>query len=306
MTQYATGPKTFTAGEDLAAFRRVKLSSSTVVYADQADSTSYLGVTMNAVSSGDLVTVRLKNAEGTFKCVAADTFSAGAALYAADDGKVSDSSSGSVIGTALEAATAAGDVVEVILDLGGAAYTFPRTTITMESLVSYNIPLTHLRTWDALATNLPATAANDDLALITGTPGTDAPCVKGADIGGTTGTYKAGFLWSLPAEYSADDDVKVRINANMQVICAGSGAASTIDVSAYRTAAPTVDICATAAQSINSATAADKDFVLTDTDLAPGEMLFIVITAAATDGDNSAANINAVINSVEMLLDIRG
>jgi hypothetical protein len=113
--------KAFTAGEDLEPNRRVKLSSSSgteVEYADQSDSDSYVGFTLTAADEGDSVTVLTTWGQATFKAVAADTFSVGSTLYAADDGKVSDSSSGNAIGTALEAATAAGDVVEILADLG--------------------------------------------------------------------------------------------------------------------------------------------------------------------------------------------
>lgn len=303
MSQMVDGPvKTFLAGEALSAYRRVKLSSGEVVYADQSDSNAYIGVTTEACADGEYVGVRLLNANGTQKCVAADTFTANAALYAADDGKVSDSSSGNRIGTSLEACTTAGDVVECLLDYGGSATALTRDSIVQEDLVVYAIPLTQLRTWDALATNLPATAANDDMGLVTGTPGTDAPVIKGADAGGTTATNKAGFLVSLPAEYQAAETVKLRVNVAMQVI---SDSTATLDASVYDLSAPTVDLCATAAQSINSATAANKDFTITATGLDVGSQLFVVLTSAVTDSGNAANYINAVINSVSLLLDIR-
>ncbi len=116
MSQSAKSPITLTAGEDLIANRRVKLTGArTVSYADQADSDGYIGVTINDVDSGDLVAVELKNVGKTFKCVASEALAVNAALYAADDGKVADTVSGNVIGTALEAATADGDVIEVLL-----------------------------------------------------------------------------------------------------------------------------------------------------------------------------------------------
>ena len=303
MSQMTDGPvKTFLAGEALEAFRRVKLSSGKVVYADQADSNAYIGVTTEACADGAYVGVRLLNANGTQKCVAADTFTANAALYAANDGKVSDSSSGNRIGTSLEACTTAGDVVECLLDYGGSATALTRDSIAQDDLQPYVIPLTQLRTWDALATNLPATAGNDDMGLVTGTPGTHAPTVVGADAGGTTATNKAGFLFSLPPEYQDGETVTLRVNAAMAVI---SDKTATLDATVYDLAAPSSDICATAAQSINSATAANKDFTITPTNLVAGDQLFVVLTTAVTDSGDAAPNINAVINSVSLLLDIR-
>ena len=119
MSQYNTGFKAFTAGEDLAARCRVKKSSSTVVYADAGE--DFIGVTENAVDSGDVVTVKLKNVSGTFKVQAAGTFSANALLYGAADGKVDDTVAGEAQFFALEAATASTDIVEALpWDMSGA------------------------------------------------------------------------------------------------------------------------------------------------------------------------------------------
>jgi len=115
---YNEGILTFQAGEDLAAHRRVKIESGTVttppevVYADAGEQA--IGVTELAVSDGDNVAVKVNTFPGSIECVAADTFSIGATLYAAADGKVSDSSNGTAIGIAKEAATAAGDIVEIL------------------------------------------------------------------------------------------------------------------------------------------------------------------------------------------------
>ncbi len=107
------GKKTFLAGEALEAYRRVKLSAGEVVYAD-ADAMG-LGITMRAAADGEQVTVKLWNHQGTRKVTAKSSFSAGATLYAADDGKVDDSpSSGAAICQALEAATADGDIIEAV------------------------------------------------------------------------------------------------------------------------------------------------------------------------------------------------
>lgn len=106
----------FEAGEALEAFRRVKYSSGTVVYADAGEYS--IGVTEHIIAIGLQVSVRLANAPGTRMCVAAGTFSQGAELYGADDGKVDDTAIGTVYGTALEAATAADDEIEVMPHVG--------------------------------------------------------------------------------------------------------------------------------------------------------------------------------------------
>ena len=124
MSQYTVGVKTFTATEALEPFRRVKLTSASgtaVEYADQSDSSAYIGVTLSAAAITTQVPVALKGEHRTFKVEAADTFSVGATLYAADHGKVSDTSSGNTIGTALEACTTANDIVECLLDNASAS-----------------------------------------------------------------------------------------------------------------------------------------------------------------------------------------
>jgi hypothetical protein len=113
-------PKTFVAGEALEAYRRVKLDASgNVVYSDAGE--GYIGFTLELVASGSPVAVVLKNDATTFKVTAAEAFAIAAVLYGADDGKVQDTAAGNQIGTALEAATADGDVVEALADLGAGA-----------------------------------------------------------------------------------------------------------------------------------------------------------------------------------------
>lgn len=132
MSNQNEGIKTFTAGEDLEAWRRVKLSSGEVVYADQSDSDDWIGVTQGKVSDGDMVTVRLKGTGRTFKMVASEALASGASLYAADDGKVADTASGNVIGVALEAATADGDVIEVLPDVASVEVDGASTSVEAE------------------------------------------------------------------------------------------------------------------------------------------------------------------------------
>lgn len=113
MSQWNEGIKTFPAGEDLAKRRRVKMnSSSEVVYADAGE--NYVGVTEYAADDGDLVAVRMKNYPGTFKVSAAGAFSIGDDLWGALDGQVDDTPSGFAQFIAIEAATAADDIVEAV------------------------------------------------------------------------------------------------------------------------------------------------------------------------------------------------
>ncbi|MCP4639436.1 MAG: DUF2190 family protein [bacterium] len=115
MGQYNdSGVRSFTSGEALEIYQRVKYnSSSEVVYADVDD--IGIGVTMDSCTDGNQVPVRLYSKEGTFKVTAAGAFSANDVLYAAESGEVDDATSGGpAIFRALEAATASDDVVEAV------------------------------------------------------------------------------------------------------------------------------------------------------------------------------------------------
>ncbi len=102
------GIKTFTAGEALEARRRVKIESGTtttppeVVYADAGE--DYIGITEYAVSDTEPVAIRMVNSPGTFEVevTVSAAIARGTVLYGANDGKLSDASSGSAQGVALE------------------------------------------------------------------------------------------------------------------------------------------------------------------------------------------------------------
>lgn len=113
---------TFTAGAAIARFLRVKLSSGKLAAAGIAD--KELGTLEEAaLADGHVVRVRLRNAGGTRKMTAAAAITLGADVYTAAAGKVSVSAQTAyLVGTALEAAGADGDIIEVLPhELVGAA-----------------------------------------------------------------------------------------------------------------------------------------------------------------------------------------
>lgn len=185
-------------------------------------------------------------------------------------------------------------------------YERPRTSLLQEDAVAYTVPLEAFRVWDAKASLPVSSAGNDDLGLITGTVGTAAPVFRTGDAKATTVTQKVGFQFVLPAEYVPGETVTLRLLAGMNTTA--SDGTATIDANAYKVGTNgTVgsDIVATAAQSINDLTAANKDFTITPTGLAPGDVLDIVVTIAITDGATGTAVIGQ-LNKVQMLLDIKG
>lgn len=105
--------RTFTTGEAIAAYLLVKLSGDfTVSLAGIADSA--IGVSREAVASGGELGVQLLNKKGTVKLTASGAITQNAAVYPASSGKISSTIAGRKIGYALEAATADGDIIEVV------------------------------------------------------------------------------------------------------------------------------------------------------------------------------------------------
>lgn len=119
MAQSVEKFKAFTATTALEAFRLVKLTSSSgsaVEYATASDS-AVVGSTERSALITATVAVRLRGPWCTAKLTAAGVIAVGATVYTAAAGKVADSGT-YAIGTALEAATADGSIIEVLLDAG--------------------------------------------------------------------------------------------------------------------------------------------------------------------------------------------
>lgn len=112
MSQYVeTACRAFTAGGAIGQYLRVKTPGALALAG--ASDVAIGTAEESAFASGDVIAVRLANAQGTRKMVAAGAISAGSVVYAAADGQVDDT--GTVIqGRALEAATNAGDIIEVM------------------------------------------------------------------------------------------------------------------------------------------------------------------------------------------------
>lgn len=116
--KYTEGVLTLLAGAALAAHVRVKVSSGTttdpveVVAAGAGE--ACIGVTEYAAASGDPVAIRPVNMSGSQRVTASAAIGRGASFYGAANGKIATTVSGSIQGVALEAATADGDVIEVL------------------------------------------------------------------------------------------------------------------------------------------------------------------------------------------------
>lgn len=109
----------FKANETLEAHRRVKVDTSAttakpvkIVYADVED---YIGVTLNSAATGEMVAVMPAGMGSTLEieCKVGSAINVGTVLYAAADGKVSDTASGTAQGVSLQAAGASNEHIEV-------------------------------------------------------------------------------------------------------------------------------------------------------------------------------------------------
>lgn len=116
-----TGCRAFTAETAIGKNLRVTTgtAANSVALAGTADKD--LGTTSRAANTaGDPVDVRLRTKEGTHKMVANGAIAYGAEVFTAALGKVGASSTGAfALGTALEAASADGDVIEVLYNAHG-------------------------------------------------------------------------------------------------------------------------------------------------------------------------------------------
>lgn len=184
--------------------------------------------------------------------------------------------------------------------------TVTRAELVQDDLQPYPIDFTALRVWNARHTLLPATAADDDMALITGTFGTDAPTLQGVDFGGASTDEKAAFTFILPPEYVDGQTITLRIKAAM--LTTVSDGTATVDVQVHKrdaNGAVGADLCATAAQSINSLTPANKDFTITPTGLVAGDVLEVRVEFGGSDTGNAGVMIPE-ISDIRFLLDIKG
>ena len=121
--QFPGSPITYRATAAVSAYRRVTISADGLEVSHTGDSDPCDGVTLDNAALGALVSVKLKTADGTFEIEAHEAIAAGATLYPAAVGRVGDTKeSGGERWKALEAATAQGDVIQVLfLPEGGAS-----------------------------------------------------------------------------------------------------------------------------------------------------------------------------------------
>ena len=178
--------------------------------------------------------------------------------------------------------------------------------LALAELQPFIIPWTAWRVWNALHTNLPGTPLTDDLGLVGGTFATASPSIQTEDLkaAGATTSYARACV-PLPWDYAAGQTVTARFHAGMLTTI--SDGTATLDLQCYETdeeVGISADICATAAQSINSVTLADIDFTITPTALTAGDLLDMRIAIAINDAATGTAVIGCV-GAAKLLCDVR-
>ena len=179
------------------------------------------------------------------------------------------------------------------------------TKIAQRVLAESVIPLTNLRVWDAVASILPSAAAADDLGLVTGTWGTNPVRVTAGDVKASSSTRRLYFAVPIPANYEDGQTIQVRIRAKMETTVADTSC--TIDLEAYVGTSGTLgsDLVTTAAQSMNSLTAASYDFTINPTGVDPGDLLECRLSIAYNDAATATA-VTPAVYKIALLCDTRG
>ena len=172
-------------------------------------------------------------------------------------------------------------------------------------LAEYRVPTNAFRVWDVITTNPVSAAANDDLGLLTGTWGSGVNKITAGDCKAATTTRRIYFSVPVPANYDDGQTIQLRIRAKMETTL--SDGTCTIDAEAYiaNDGTLTSDLVATAAQSMNSLTAANYDFTLSSGSIDPGDLLEVRLTIACVDSATATA-VTPAIYEVALLCDTRG
>jgi hypothetical protein len=180
------------------------------------------------------------------------------------------------------------------------------TKLAQRVLAESIIPLTQARTWDSVAVNLPAAATSDDLGLVSGTFGTNPARITAGDVKALGPTTRRLYLAiPIPANYEDGQTIQLQIRAKMETTVAD--VSCTLDAEAYVGADGAVgsDLVTTAAQSMNSLSAAAYTFTINATGVDPGDLLEVRLSISSNDAATATA-VTPAIYSIALLCDTRG
>ena len=172
-------------------------------------------------------------------------------------------------------------------------------------LAEYIVPRDAFRVWDSITTNPVSAASNDDLGLVTGTWGSSVNKITAGDCKAATTTRRIYFSVPVPANYDDGQTIQLRVRAKMETTL--SDGTCTIDAESYiaNDGTLTSDLVSTAAQSMNSLTAANYNFTLSSGSVDPGDLIEVRLTIACVDSATATA-VTPAIYEVALLCDTRG
>jgi hypothetical protein len=180
------------------------------------------------------------------------------------------------------------------------AGTLTRADLTEEALAVYGIPVYTIRAADLAGMGIAETAGDHYLDLTA-----NVMLLFSEVANNETETSVSYMQFIIPPEYVADSDVKIRIKH--WVGGAGTSNNSTVDFSVYEqdgNGAVGGDLVTTEATVTTEDSWTTTDFVVTDTNLAPGDILIIKFTSTVIE---SATNdIQGHYDGFAVLLDIKG
>jgi hypothetical protein len=180
------------------------------------------------------------------------------------------------------------------------------TKLAQRVLAESIVPLTQARTWNSIAVNLPAAAADDDLGLVSGTWGTNPARITAGDVKALGPTTRRLYMAiPIPANYEDGQTIQLQIRTKMETTVAD--VSCTIDAEAYVGADGAVgsDLVTTAAQSMNSLSAAAYTFTINATGVDPGDLLEVRLSISSNDAATATA-VTPAIYSIALLCDTRG
>lgn len=259
--------------------------------------------------------------EGVFDIVKdGSEISAGDPLYWDDNGSpvggvalsgaISDSSAdGPFIGWAVDDAGASATTVRVLLKSIDEAHSVVRSDLVQDDLAVYGLDL---QSWRTTATMQPlGTTAGTPagaFGITAGTHGTAAPVIASQAASGASVTNSCRRQFTLPPEYVAGQTVTLRVRAIETV--GAAQVSTTIDAEVFEAnkdgglgGSPT-DLCATNALDVTT-DAGNKDFTITPTGLAPGDVLDIELTGVVNDTGGTTGTV-LQLTDIALLLDIKG
>jgi len=172
--------------------------------------------------------------------------------------------------------------------------------LSEDALQVYGIKVYDVRGADFAALGISETAGDFYLSL-----SSDVMTILGEIANNETEVTNGYFQFVLPPEYVSGGDVKIR--AKHQTTGAGTAVASTIDFTCKKqdgNGTVGSDLVTTAAQTIVKSTWTTSDFVVTGTGLVAGDILSVKMTTSVLE--TATANIQAQIDGLAMLLDIKG